>query len=74
MPLAHPVFPLWIRCTVALMNLYGPAFQNLFGTTPVPTEFWFIPLGFAIGLVATDEIRKLIIRKYPNSIVAKAAW
>lgn len=48
--------------------------QNLFGTSSIPIEFWFIPLPLAIGILAMDEIRKLLVRTFPNSVIAKIAW
>ncbi|SNX88120.1 K, P-type ATPase [Melanopsichium pennsylvanicum] len=48
--------------------------QNLFGTASIPIEFWFIPIPLAIGILVMDEIRKLLVRTFPNSIVAKIAW
>ena len=48
--------------------------QNLFGTASIPIEFWFIPLPLAIGILAMDELRKLLVRTFPNSFIAKVAW
>ncbi|KAH9930428.1 calcium ATPase transmembrane domain M-containing protein [Epithele typhae] len=59
---------------IAVVNLYGPGLQNVFGTTPIPGMFWGIPFAFAAGILLVDEVRKLIVRTYPKSIVAKAAW
>ncbi|KAJ3335854.1 hypothetical protein HDU93_004240 [Gonapodya sp. JEL0774] len=58
----------------ALAWLYGPGIQFAFGTTPVPVKYWFIPFGFALGILVLDEARKLVVRTYPKSIVAKVAW
>ena len=51
---------------VALVNLYGPGLQHVFGTTPIPGMFWGIPFAFALGILAVDETRKLVVRTYPN--------
>ncbi|KAF7289881.1 Calcium ATPase transmembrane domain M-containing protein [Mycena indigotica] len=59
---------------IAIVNLYGPGFQNVFKTAPIPAKFWGIPFGFAAGILLIDEIRKLIVRTYPQSLVAKMAW
>ncbi|EST06947.1 P-type ATPase, A domain protein [Kalmanozyma brasiliensis GHG001] len=48
--------------------------QNLFGTASIPIEFWLIPIPLAIGILAMDEIRKLLVRTFPNSVIAKIAW
>jgi len=59
---------------IGVTNLYGPGLQRVFGTTPIPTKFWFIPFGFALGILIMDETRKAIVRSYPKSIIAKMAW
>ncbi|KAH7303863.1 hypothetical protein B0I35DRAFT_155728 [Stachybotrys elegans] len=51
-----------------------PGIQSLFDTASVPLEFWFIPLPLAIGILLMDELRKLLVRKYPKGPVAWAAW
>ncbi|KXS15914.1 calcium ATPase [Gonapodya prolifera JEL478] len=58
----------------ALAWLYGPGIQFAFGTMPVPVKYWFIPFGFALGILVLDETRKLVVRTFPKSIVAKVAW
>ncbi|KAI0650281.1 calcium ATPase transmembrane domain M-containing protein [Trametes meyenii] len=59
---------------IAVVNLYGPGLQKVFGTAPIPGMFWGIPFAFALGIFIIDEIRKLLVRNYPESIVAKMAW
>ncbi|KAI0646699.1 calcium ATPase transmembrane domain M-containing protein [Trametes meyenii] len=59
---------------IAVVNLNGPGLQKVFDTTPIPGMFWGIPFGFALGILTVDELRKLLVRTYPNSIVAKMAW
>jgi len=59
---------------IAIVNLYGPGLQKVFNTTPIPGRFWGPPFGFALGILIMDELRKLIVRTYPKSIVAKIAW
>ncbi|RKO93204.1 hypothetical protein BDK51DRAFT_1972, partial [Blyttiomyces helicus] len=79
-PLWGPRQNLWIlfgyvtTICVAIINLYVTGIQTEFGSAPIPTKYWFIPFGFAGAILACDEVRKLIVRVYPNSIVAKAAW
>ncbi|EPT05834.1 calcium ATPase transmembrane domain M-containing protein [Fomitopsis schrenkii] len=59
---------------VAIVSLYGPGLQRVFGTAPIPAMFWGIPFAFAAGILLMDEIRKLLVRAYPKSIIAKMAW
>ncbi|KAF8837886.1 calcium ATPase [Paxillus ammoniavirescens] len=59
---------------IAVTNLYGPGLQKVFSTTPIPAMFWGPPFGFALGILTVDEVRKLIVRTYPKSIIAKMAW
>jgi len=59
---------------IAVANLYGPGLQKVFSTTPIPAMYWGIPFSFALGILIMDELRKLIVRTYPKSIIAKMAW
>jgi len=59
---------------IAVVNQYGPGLQQVFSTTPVPAMFWGPPFGFALAILIVDEVRKLIVRTYPKSIIAKMAW
>ncbi|KAG2112551.1 uncharacterized protein F5147DRAFT_683354 [Suillus discolor] len=59
---------------IAVINLYGPGLQSVFNTTPIPGMFWGPPFAFALGILCVDETRKLIVRTYPKSIIAKMAW
>ncbi|KAI9330674.1 calcium ATPase transmembrane domain M-containing protein [Zopfochytrium polystomum] len=58
----------------ALMNVFTPGIQTVFATAPIPTQFWFIPIGLGLGVLLMDELRKLVARSFPGSVVAKAAW
>ena len=51
---------------IAIVNLYGPGLRKVFDTTPIPGMFWGIPFAFALGILAVDETRKLVVRTYPN--------
>ncbi|EPT02641.1 K P-type ATPase [Fomitopsis schrenkii] len=51
---------------VAIVNLYGPGLQHVFGTDPIPGMFWGIPFAFAAGILLMDEIRKSLVRAYPK--------
>ncbi|THH15944.1 hypothetical protein EW146_g4609 [Bondarzewia mesenterica] len=59
---------------IAVVNLYGHGLQRVFGTTPIPGMFWGIPFSFALAILIMDEIRKLLVRTYPKSFIAKMAW
>ncbi|CAD0084388.1 unnamed protein product [Aureobasidium vineae] len=60
--------------TIAIFFLYVPKFHSVLDTAVVPVEYWFLPFAFGIGLLLFDETRKLLVRKYPGSILAKMAW
>ena len=51
---------------IAVVNLYGPGLQDVFGTTPIPGMYWGIPFAFGLGILTVDELRKLIVRSYPK--------
>ncbi|PPQ70421.1 hypothetical protein CVT24_013171 [Panaeolus cyanescens] len=77
----HRVSRNWLLFPAALLALcigiffsYIPPFQEVFGTNSIPAQYFFIPLGFAIGLLGLDEIRKLVVRKYPTGFLARIAW
>ncbi|KAI0757131.1 sodium-potassium ATPase [Daedaleopsis nitida] len=53
---------------------YVPWFQKVFQTRSIPVEFFFIPITFGIGLLLFDEMRKVLVRQYPNSRLVKLAW
>ncbi|KAI8910746.1 calcium ATPase transmembrane domain M-containing protein [Powellomyces hirtus] len=63
-----------VSITVGIFVIYFPPFQNVFGTAPIPTKLWFIPWAFGAGILLMDEIRKAIVRAFPQSIIAKIAW
>ena len=67
-PRRNLVVPIGMTTTalIAVVNLYGPGLQSVFDTTPIPGMFWGIPFGFALGILTVDEVRKLIVRTYPN--------
>ncbi|KAK5995377.1 Sodium/potassium-transporting ATPase subunit alpha-2 [Cladobotryum mycophilum] len=63
-----------ISLAIAIFVTEVPGIQNLFGTASVPIEFWLIPLPLALGLLCLDEVRKLLVRLFPNGPLAKIAW
>jgi len=51
---------------VAVVVLYGPGLQDVFATLPIPGMYWGLPFAFAIGVLAIDETRKVLIRSFPK--------
>jgi sodium/potassium-transporting ATPase subunit alpha len=79
--LQHPVWRNWylapaivFALLIAIFFLYVPKFHDVLGTATVPTEFWFIPMGFGMAILLIDEARKFLVRTYPTGILAKIAW
>ena len=68
------IFAILISLGLALIVIYVPFFNTVFKTRPIPVECWFIPIGFASWIFVSDEVRKLLVRKFPESFVAKIAW
>ncbi|KAJ1939329.1 hypothetical protein EC988_007341 [Linderina pennispora] len=68
--------PLTIPVTLGVVFLfcYVPAFQTVFGTSPIPAPFYFIPIPFAILILCVDELRKYWVRTHPSSFLARWAW
>lgn len=60
---------------IAVVNLYGPGIQHVFGTTPIPGINWGLSFCFPLVILIMDELRKLLVRTYPKSLVAcTIAW
>ncbi|WYZ42351.1 hypothetical protein EsH8_VI_000050 [Colletotrichum jinshuiense] len=59
---------------MAIFWLYVPEFQRTLDTAPVPVEYWFLPMTFGMGILLIDEARKFAVRRWPNGLLAKAAW
>ncbi|CAF4884149.1 unnamed protein product [Rotaria sp. Silwood1] len=49
-------------------------FNRVFGTGPVPVKYVMPTLGFGMLWLIIDELRKLYVRKYPRSFIARIAW
>ncbi|KAL3954191.1 hypothetical protein ACCO45_012147 [Purpureocillium lilacinum] len=62
-----------ISLAIAVFVTEVPGIQNLFGTASVPIEFWVIPIPLALGILCMDEIRKLVVRLFPNGPIARIA-
>jgi sodium/potassium-transporting ATPase subunit alpha len=66
-----------LHVLVAVANVYlstAAGLPNIFKFGYVPAMYWFLPIPLALALLAVDEVRKAIIRAYPKSFVANAAW
>ncbi|KAI1173667.1 cation-transporting ATPase pma1 [Nemania sp. FL0916] len=63
-----------ISLAIAVFVTEVPGIQYLFQTASIPIEYWLIPLPLAVGILASDELRKLLVRLFPNGPVAKIAW
>jgi len=63
-----------ISTLLAVIILYIPPLQCVFSLSPVPAEFYFTAIAMGIVVILADEIRRLIVRRFPNSFVAKIAW
>ncbi|KAL6870395.1 calcium ATPase [Trichoderma novae-zelandiae] len=63
-----------ISLAIAVFVTEVPGIQSLFLTASVPIEFWLIPIPLALGILVLDEMRKLLVRLFPNGPVAKVAW
>lgn len=62
---------------VTVMNIYissAPGNPNIFAIGYVSWVYWAIPVPLALGSLMLDEVRKALVRAYPNSFIAKAAW
>jgi sodium/potassium-transporting ATPase subunit alpha len=58
---------------VGLFVTLIPWFNSVFKTQPIPVKYACRALAFGGGLFLFDELRKLIIRTYPNPFLAKIA-
>jgi sodium/potassium-transporting ATPase subunit alpha len=72
----NPWLPLamLISLVIAIFVTEVPGIQSLFGTASVPIQYWFIPLGLALGILVMDELRKLLVRQFPKGPVARISW
>jgi sodium/potassium-transporting ATPase subunit alpha len=59
---------------IAIFFLYPKRFQDVLATAPIPAMHWFIPLGFGVAVLFLDELRKFMVRRYPEEFIARIAW
>ncbi|KAG6021664.1 hypothetical protein E4U41_002432 [Claviceps citrina] len=63
-----------ISLCIAVFVTEVPGIQGLFGTASVPIRFWLIPVPLALGILCMDEVRKLVVRLFPEGPLARIAW
>ncbi|KAJ2196713.1 hypothetical protein IW144_002784 [Coemansia sp. RSA 522] len=63
-----------IAVSVSLIVNEFQWFNSVFLTGKIPVEFFFLPIPFAFLLVGLEELRKLVVRRYPNAGLARIAW
>ncbi|KAK0544159.1 hypothetical protein OC846_006169 [Tilletia horrida] len=69
------MFPaMLVSLLIGIFISYIPAIQHVFLTREIRVEYFFIPMGFGIVMLSLDELRKLCVRTYPRSFLAKMAW
>ncbi|KAF9906039.1 hypothetical protein EC991_001121 [Linnemannia zychae] len=59
---------------VAVLVTETPGIQEIMLTNSVPIKYWLLPLPCALFIVVADDVRKLIVRVFPKSIIARIAW
>ncbi|KAJ2851579.1 hypothetical protein IWW36_001063 [Coemansia brasiliensis] len=75
-PRRNPLLLVSIPISVAVALFFNEIdwFNNVFLTGKIPVEFFFLPIPFALLLLTLEELRKLLVRRYPNGILARIAW
>ncbi|KAJ1658656.1 hypothetical protein IWQ61_002144 [Dispira simplex] len=71
----NPTIFLGWACSIglALLIIYIPFFNNTFNTRPIPVQFFFMPIGYAMGMLLLDEIRKFMVRRKTKPFL-QIAW
>ena len=62
-----------VSISIMMFIIYVPIFQSLFDTEPIPVQFFFLPLSFAVFIFCMDELRKLCVRR-KILFFHKVAW
>ncbi|KAJ5291848.1 hypothetical protein N7478_001099 [Penicillium angulare] len=63
-----------ISLVIAIFVTEEPGLQRLFLTASVPIKYWLLPLALALGVLVMDELRKVLVRLFPNGPVAWISW
>lgn len=58
----------------AIFFLRAPFFNDIFLTRSPSWEYYLLPILFGLAMLLLDEVRKLLVRTYPTSLIAKSAW
>ncbi|CDR37574.1 CYFA0S01e12464g1_1 [Cyberlindnera fabianii] len=53
---------------------YIPWFRDNLGTGIVPGKYYGFAVGFGAVILVYDELRKLLVRRYPRGFIARIAW
>ena len=61
----HLTASLFFEIGLAATLVYVPGTDALF-LFPIPFRWWLLPLGFAVVILAYDEFRKGMLRRYPG--------
>ncbi|KAJ1659966.1 hypothetical protein IWQ61_001030 [Dispira simplex] len=61
----NPLMLIGWACSIglAIIIVYLPFINHTFNTRPIPVEFFFIPIGYAMGMLLLDELRKWGVRR-----------
>ena len=59
-------FGMLTSLTIAILFVEVPAFNQVFGTRPIPAPFWFAPYVTSLVVFSVDELRKYGKRTYPH--------
>jgi sodium/potassium-transporting ATPase subunit alpha len=59
---------------VIFIFLYIPGLANAINSSPIPVEYFFLPIAFGLWILFADEVRKWWVRKYPDGWFAWLAW
>ncbi|KAJ2780382.1 hypothetical protein GGI15_003557 [Coemansia interrupta] len=75
-PTSNPLLLVAVPLSILVALFFNEItwFNTVFLTGKIPVEFFFIPVPFAFALVAAEELRKLVVRRYPRCWVARIAW
>ena len=68
------VYGILFSTSVGLVITQIPWFHLVFKTHPVPVKYVCPAIVFGLGLFLFDELRKFLVRRYPQSFVARMAW
>ncbi|KAF9898381.1 hypothetical protein BX616_004104 [Lobosporangium transversale] len=65
---------MFLALATAILVTETPSINEVMLTNSVPIKYWLLPIPCAVGILVLDEIRKLTVRSYPRSIIARLAW